>query len=50
VSAGELGDARGFLDALAPEHLTLEIGWCPQRLHRRFFAACTASVRRSCTS
>jgi hypothetical protein len=25
VSAGELGDARGFLNALAPEHLTLEI-------------------------
>ena len=25
VSAGELGDARGFLKALAPEHLTLEI-------------------------
>jgi NAD(P)H-binding len=25
VSAGELGDARGFLQALAPEHLTLEI-------------------------
>jgi short subunit dehydrogenase-like uncharacterized protein len=25
VSAGELGDARGFLEALAPEHLTLEI-------------------------
>jgi short subunit dehydrogenase-like uncharacterized protein len=25
VSAGELGDARGFLQALVPEHLTLEI-------------------------
>jgi short subunit dehydrogenase-like uncharacterized protein len=25
VSAGELGDARGFLKALAPEHLSLEI-------------------------
>jgi short subunit dehydrogenase-like uncharacterized protein len=25
VSAGELGDARGFLQALAPDHLTLEI-------------------------
>jgi NAD(P)H-binding len=25
VTAGELGDARGFLKALAPEHLTLEI-------------------------
>jgi hypothetical protein len=25
VSAGELGDARGFLKALAPEYLTLQI-------------------------
>jgi len=26
VTAGEIGDARGFLQALSPEHLTLETG------------------------